>query len=98
MNMEDNFKEIQELYKGLRADLTPEEQAQFDKTLDIMRSNMELKSFPRLMALDCCLTLGMSAITLHPLALEQLMTATMVVMARVIANSRNFKADPRCNQ
>lgn len=95
--LEANTQQVKEAYQSVRSKLTPEEQQQFDKVIEVLSATSESSS-TRIRALDAALTLGMAAVTLHPLALEQLILGALTILAKCLIANFSFKADPRMNQ
>lgn len=95
--LEANAQALKDAYQSERGRLTPEEQRTFDKVIEVMTSLSAFKS-SRIRALDAVLTLGMSAVTLHPMALDILILGSLDVLAKAITFHQTFKQDPRFNQ
>ena len=95
--LKDNASIVLAEYQKKRPGLTPKEQALFDKIVEIMQQTSDNDS-PKIIASDLALSIALTTIALHPMALQQLVNQLCKLMGNIIIYDTALKALPQFNQ
>ena len=95
--LKDNASTVLAEYNKKRPDLTPKEQALFDKIVEILQHTSDGDS-SKILASDLALSIALTTIALHPMALQQLVNQLCRLMGDIIIYDTALKALPQFNQ
>ena len=96
--LNENAAIIAKEYTEVRAKLTTSEQAIFDKVVAFLPSLSTANDSTRVKTLDMCLTLGLTTVALHPLALMKLNSELLGLLGTILKFDSYLKSNPQFNQ
>ena len=95
--LKDNAQIVLAEYNKQRPQLTLKEQDIFDNIVSTMQYTADNDS-PRILAADMAMSIAMTAVALHPMALQQLVNQLCKLMGNIIIYDTALKALPQFNQ